>query len=43
MNLGIIENYISPEYIRKCYIETYDKDKLYKLTLANRSPARQTE
>jgi hypothetical protein len=38
-----IRNYISPGYIKRYYIETYDKEKLYKLTLANGSPVGQTE
>jgi hypothetical protein len=37
MNSGAIENYISPEYIKKCYIEIYDKEKLYKLALVDGS------
>jgi hypothetical protein len=36
----VIGNYISPEYVKKCYIETCDKEKLYKLALADGSPAR---
>jgi hypothetical protein len=36
---GAIGNYISPGYIRKYYIETCDKEKLYKLALADGSPA----
>jgi hypothetical protein len=39
---GVIDNYISPGYARKCYIETCDKDKLYKLALADGSPIGQT-
>jgi hypothetical protein len=35
---GVIDNYISLEYIKKYYIETYDKEKLYKLALADGSP-----
>jgi hypothetical protein len=35
----VIGNYISPGYVKRCHIETYDKEKLYKLALANRSPA----
>jgi hypothetical protein len=38
MDFGVIGNYISPEYIKKYYIETYDKEKLYKLALADGSP-----
>jgi hypothetical protein len=37
MDFKVIENYISPKYIKKCYIKTYDKEKLYKLALADRS------
>jgi hypothetical protein len=40
MDLGVIGNYISPEYIKKCHIETSDKEKPYKLALADGSPAR---
>jgi hypothetical protein len=40
MDLRVMRNYISPRYINKCYIETYDKDKLYKLALADRSLTR---
>jgi hypothetical protein len=43
MDLGVIGNYISPEYIKKCHIETYGKKKSYKLALADGSPAEQTE
>jgi hypothetical protein len=42
MDLEVIGNYISPEYIKKYYIKTYDKEKLYKLALVDGSPARQT-
>jgi hypothetical protein len=38
INLGVIENYISPRYINRYHIEIYNKDKLYKLALANKSP-----
>jgi hypothetical protein len=38
MNSRAIENYISLEYIRKYYIKTYDKEKPYKLALADGSP-----
>jgi hypothetical protein len=37
---GVIENYISSECVSKYYIKTCDKEKLYKLALADRSPAR---
>jgi hypothetical protein len=43
MNSRVIENYISPEYIKRCYIKTCDKEKLYKLALADESPIGQTE
>jgi hypothetical protein len=33
----VIENYISPRYIRKYHIKTYNKEKSYKLALANKS------
>jgi hypothetical protein len=39
IDLEVIENDISPKYVNRCYIEIYGKDKLYKLALANRSPA----
>jgi hypothetical protein len=39
---GVIENYISPRCIKKYYIKTYDKNKLYKLALADGSPIRST-
>jgi hypothetical protein len=39
VDLGVIGNYISPKYVNKYHIKTYGKDKLYKLTLANESPA----
>jgi hypothetical protein len=39
---GAIGNYISPGYVKRCHIEICDKEKLYKLALANRSPAGQT-
>jgi hypothetical protein len=35
----VIGNYISPEYVKKYHIEIYDKEKLYKLALADGSPA----
>jgi hypothetical protein len=40
MNSRVIRKYISLEYIRKCYIKTYDKEKSYKLTLIDGSPTR---
>jgi hypothetical protein len=42
MDSGAIDNYISLGYIKKYYIETYDKEKLYKLALADGSPVGQT-
>jgi hypothetical protein len=39
---GVIGNYISPGYIKRYYIKSYDKEKLYKLALADKSPAGQT-
>jgi hypothetical protein len=42
MDSGVIRNYISPEYIKRCYVKTYNKEKSYKLTLANGSPIEQT-
>jgi hypothetical protein len=39
MDSGVIGNYISPKYIKKYHIKTCDKEKLYKLTLADGSPA----
>jgi hypothetical protein len=38
----VIGNYISPGYVKKCHIKTCNKDKSYKLALADKSPARQT-
>jgi hypothetical protein len=35
---GVIGNYISPGCVKKCHIETCDKEKLYKLALADGSP-----
>jgi hypothetical protein len=35
---GVIGNYISPKYVKRYHIETCDKEKLYKLALADRSP-----
>jgi hypothetical protein len=40
VDLGVIGNYISPKCVRKYYIKIYNKEKLYKLTLANGSPTR---
>jgi hypothetical protein len=40
MNFRVIGNYISPRCVKKCYIETSDKEKPYKLALANGSPTR---
>jgi hypothetical protein len=34
----VIGNYISLGCIKRCYIETYDKEKSYKLALADGSP-----
>jgi hypothetical protein len=42
MNLRVIGNYISSECVKRYYIETCDKEKLYKLALADESLARQT-
>jgi hypothetical protein len=42
MDSGAIRNYISLECVKKCHIKIYNKEKLYKLALANRSPAGQT-
>jgi Aspartyl protease len=42
MDSGAIGNYISPRCVKRCYIETYDKEKLYKLALADGSPVGQT-
>jgi hypothetical protein len=39
MDSGAIKNYISPGYIKKYYIKISDKEKLYKLALADGSPA----
>jgi hypothetical protein len=41
INYGVIGNYISPEYIKKCYIKICDKEKPYKLALADGSPVGQ--
>jgi hypothetical protein len=35
----VIGNYISPRCIKKCYIKIYNKEKLYKLALADESLA----
>jgi hypothetical protein len=40
VNLEVIRNYISPKCIKKCYIKTYNKEKLYKLALINRISTR---
>jgi hypothetical protein len=40
MNSRVIGNYITLEYVKKYHIEIYEKEKLYKLALANESPAR---
>jgi hypothetical protein len=40
MDSRVIGNYISLEYIKKYHIETYNKEKSYKLALVNRSPTR---
>jgi hypothetical protein len=37
MNLGVIGNYISSKCVNKCHIETYEKEKSYKLALADGS------
>jgi hypothetical protein len=37
MDSKVIENYISPKCLKKYHIETYDKEKLYKLTLIDGS------
>jgi hypothetical protein len=42
MNSAVIKNYISPRYIKRCHIETCDKEKPYKLALTDGSPAGQT-
>jgi hypothetical protein len=36
---GVIGNYISPECVKKYHLEIYNKEKSYKLALADRSPA----
>jgi hypothetical protein len=40
MDSRVIENYISPGYIKKYYIKIYNKEKLYKLALADKSSTR---
>jgi hypothetical protein len=40
MNFKVIRNYISPKYVKKCYIKIYNKEKLYKLALVDRSSIR---
>jgi hypothetical protein len=42
MDSKVIGNYISLEYVRKYHIEIYDKEKLYKLALADESSVGQT-
>jgi hypothetical protein len=39
MDFKVMRNYISSEYVKKCHIKTYNKEKLYKLALADGSPA----
>jgi hypothetical protein len=39
VDFGAIGNYMSPGCVRKCYIEIYEKEKPYKLALADGSPA----
>jgi hypothetical protein len=39
MDSEVIGNYISSGYIKRYYIEICDKDKLYRLALADGSPA----
>jgi hypothetical protein len=43
INSKVIGNYISLRCVKKYYIEIYDKEKSYKLTLANESPIKQNE
>jgi hypothetical protein len=38
VDFRVIENYISLGCVRKCYIKICDKEKLYKLALADGSP-----
>jgi hypothetical protein len=38
----VIDNYISPGCVKRYYIKICDKEKLYKLALADGSPAGQT-
>jgi hypothetical protein len=40
MNSGVIGNYISPGYVKRCHIKIYNKEKLYKLALADGSPVK---
>jgi hypothetical protein len=42
MDSRVIRNYISLKCVKKCHIKTYNKEKLYKLALADESPAEQT-
>jgi hypothetical protein len=37
MDSKVIGNYISPKYVKKCHIKIYNKEKLYKLALADES------
>jgi hypothetical protein len=40
IDFKVIRNYISLKYIKKCNIEIYDKEKSYKLALADESLTR---
>jgi hypothetical protein len=40
MDSRVIDNYISPKYIKRCYIKIYNKEELYQLALVDESPAR---
>jgi hypothetical protein len=40
MNSRVIRNYISLKCVKKYHIETYDKEKSYKLALADDSPTK---
>jgi hypothetical protein len=40
MDLRVMRNYISLGYVKNYHIKTCDKEKLYKLTLANGSLTR---
>jgi hypothetical protein len=40
MNFKAIGNYISPRCIKKYHIKIYNKEKPYKLALADESPTR---